>query len=202
MRALIGCEFSGVVRDAFHKQGWEAWSCDLLPTEIEGNHFEGDIFEALSFGRWDVVILFPPCTCLCLSGNRWYGKGMPNYTKRLEAASWTRDLWNKARSVCNHVALENPMGVLPKLVKMEYSQRIQPYEYGHAEQKTTCLWLHNLPCLEPTNNVREEMQRLPMKEQQRVHRLPPSADRWKQRSKTYQGVADAMAFQWTQFIAN
>ena len=141
---------------------------------------------------WDIIIIHPPCTALACSGNRWYGVGQPKHAERLEAIDWTMALWEQAIATAPCVALENPVGVLP----MKATQYIQPYEFGHPEQKRTGLWLHNLPPLKPTDNVKEQMESLPLSERQRVWYLPPSADREKERSRTYAGIAAAMASQW------
>lgn len=185
MRVLVGCEYSGRVREAFRALGHDAWSCDLLPAD-DGSpyHYQCDVVELLGPGDWDLVILHPPCTALAVSGNRWYGKGMPKHAERLEAIRWTMALWEKACSVAPMVCMENPVGVLP----IPATQYIQPWQFGHGETKKTGLWLHNLPPLAPTNIVDGR--------EQRIWKLPPTADRWKIRSTTFQGIADAMAQQW------
>jgi hypothetical protein len=198
MRVLIGCEYSGTVRDAFIKQGHDAISCDLLPTEKQGPHLQGDIFEILEQGRsWDLIIMHPPCTALAVSGNAWYGEGQPKYQQRLDAVKWTKELWERCLDVSYRVCFENPVGVLPRLGGFEKPQYIQPYQFGHMEQKKTGLYLHNLPNLVETNNVYDAMMKLPKRDRERLHFLPPSVDRWKIRSTTYKGIADAMAEQWS-----
>lgn len=190
MNVLIGCEFSGVVRDAFIKRGHFAMSCDILPTSSEGPHFQGDVFKAISLMKWDLIILHPPCTHLCVSGNRHYGEGTKGYEKRIESAKWTFKLWSYAKSKCDRVALENPVGVLnrfnPEMPKPQY---IQPWWFGHGETKKTGLWLNGLPNLKATNivNGRDD----------RIHKMPPSSDRGLLRSITYKGIAEAMADQWS-----
>ena len=184
MRVLVGCEFSGTVRDAFKTAGADAWSNDLLETEQPGQHITGDVVDAINAGDWDLIILHPPCTALAVSGNAWYGKGMRDNDKRHEAITWTLGLWELAKSKCSKVCLENPVGVLP----IKPTQYVQPWQYGHGETKKTGLTLHGLPPLEPTDIVDGR--------EPRVHMLPPSKDRWKLRSLTYQGIADAMANQW------
>ena len=184
VRVLVGCEFSGTVRDAFKAAGADAWSNDLLETEQPGQHITGDVTEAINAGNWDMIIIHPPCTALCVSGNRWYGTGMVRNLARLESIRWTMELWKLATDRCSRVALENPVGVLP----MKPTQYIQPWQFGHGETKKTGLWLQGLPQLEPSDIVEGR--------QQRVHKMPPSKDRWKLRSKTYQGIASAMANQW------
>ena len=196
MKILVACEYSAVVRDAFRAAGHDAYSCDLLPSD--GNpayHYQCDVFEMVGDG-WDLIIAHPPCTALAVSGNAWYGEGQPKYKERLSSVSWTKDLWNYCKSNAKAVCFENPVGVLPRLGGFPKPQYIQPYQFGHMEQKKTGLFLHNLPPLEATNNVYEEMMTLPIQERQRLHYLPPSEDRGKIRSKTYQGIADAMAKQW------
>lgn len=190
LRVLIACEYSGIVRDAFIRAGHEAMSCDLLPTDAPGPHYEGDIREVLDY-PWDLMIAHPPCTDLAVSGAAWFAD------KRLrgrqqQAASFVLML---ARAPIPAIAIENPVGVLSTLWRKP-DQVIQPWMFGHMEQKATCLWTKNLPRLRETNNVKEQMMQLPPKERQRLHYLPPSADRWKIRSTTFQGIADAMAEQW------
>lgn len=184
MKILVGFEHSGVVRDAFIKLGHYAVSCDLLPTDRPGPHIEGDIFPVIRRGGWDLIILHPPCTALAVSGNRWYGWNMPKYQERLQAITWTIQVFRLACSVCDWVCMENPAGVLP----IKATQYIQPWQFGHGETKKTGLWLHNLPPLIPTDIVEGR--------EQRIFHLPPSADRWKIRSATYPGIASAMAHQW------
>ncbi len=195
MKILIGCEYSGTVRDAFIALGHDAMSCDLLPTDKPGPHFQGDIFEKLK-ERWDLIIMHPPCTALAVSGNAWYGEGMPKYEERLSAVEWTRELWRACKEACWKVCFENPVGVLPRLGGFPKPSYVQPYQFGHKEQKKTGLYLHNLESLKETNNVYNEMMLLPKSERERMHYLPPSPDRWKIRSTTYQGIAGAMAAQW------
>lgn len=199
LKVLIACEFSGVEREAFRARGHDAISCDLLPTEQPGPHHQCDIVEFLQTvpsHYWDIIILHPTCTRLCVSGNRYYGKGTQGYTKRLESAKWTESLWNLAKLKEKRCALENPVGVLTSLTSLPKPQYIQPWMFGHTEKKKTALFLHNLPNLLPTNNVFEEVARLPKKETEKVFYASPSKDRWKKRSLSYTGIADAMADQW------
>lgn len=184
MRILIACEYSGTVRDAFRALGHEAISCDLLPTDAPGPHIQGDCIPVIKSRHWDLIILHPPCTALAVSGNRWYGKGMPRNAERLEAIRWTLDLFELAKSHADSVCMENPVGVLP----VPASQYIQPWQFGHGETKRTGLWLHKLPLLVPTELVDGR--------EQRIWKMPPSADRWKLRSTTFSGIAAAMADQW------
>lgn len=195
MRVLIACEYSGVVRDAFLAQGHDAISCDLLPTDIKGPHFQGDVFEMLK-EPWDLIIMHPPCTALTVAGNAWYGEGQAKYGERLSAVSWTQRLFKAACAVSPRVCLENPVGVLQRLGGFHKPQYVQPYQFGHLEQKKTGLWLHGLPELQPTEDVYTQMMALPINVRQRLHYLPPSPDRWKIRSTTYLGIALAMAKQW------
>ena len=187
MRVLVACEYSGKVREAFRRKGHDAWSCDLLPADDGSEfHIQGDCLDAMcDMGPWDIIIAHPPCTALCVSGNRWYGKGMPKHQERIDSIDWTMRLiyiaQNNSRIGC---CIENPVGVLP----IKPTQYIQPWQFGHGETKKTGLWLHGLPPLEPTNIVDGR--------EQRIWKLPPSADRWKIRSETFQGIADAMADAW------
>jgi len=196
MKVLVACEYSGVVREAFARQGHEAWSCDLLPTEVPSNkHVQGDVFSLLN-KPWDLIIAHPPCTALAVSGNAWYGQGQPKYNERLSSVDWTKKLWDACKKVSPKVCFENPVGVLPRLGDFPKPYYVQPYQFGHLEQKKTGLFLHNLPPLEDTCNVYEKMMGLPKNERQRLHYLPPSKDRWKIRSTTFKGIAEAMAKQW------
>ena len=198
MKILVACEFSGVVREAFRKRGHAAYSNDLLPADDSSpHHIQGDCREAIASDRWDLIIMHPPCTALTVAGNSTYGEGKARYNERLEAVAWTVSLWELAKKHSASVAMENPVGVLPRLGGLKASQYIQPYMFGHMEQKKTGLWLHNLPPLVETENVYDQMMELPKRERERLHYLPPSPDRWKIRSTTYQGIADAMAEQWS-----
>lgn len=195
MKVAILCEYSGVVRDAFIAKGHDAISCDLLPTDKAGPHYQGDAFDML--GRsWDLIIAHPPCTALTVAGNSTYGEGQPKYDERLRSVEWTLKFWNACKRSAPRVCFENPVGVLRRLGKMHAPQYVQPYHFGHMEQKKTGLFLHDLPDLTQTNNVYGEMMKLPKNIRERIHYLPPSPDRWKIRSTTFQGLADAMADQW------
>ena len=180
MRVLVACEYSGTVRDAFAAQGHYALSCDLLPTDKPGNHYQGDIFNVIDDG-WDLMIAHPPCTHLAVSGARWFKE---KQAEQAAALDFVRRLLD---AEIPRIALENPVSVISTKVRKP-DQIIQPWQFGHGETKATCLWLKNLPALEPSKIV-------PGREP-RIHRLPPSADRWKIRSKTYEGIAVAMASQW------
>lgn len=195
MRVLVACEYSGTVRDAFVKRGHDAISCDLLPTDKVGAHYQGDVYDMLD-QAWDLIIAHPPCTALTVAGNSTYGEGQPKYAERLAAVQWTVALWEAMKKASPRVCMENPVGVLRRLGGMHAPQFVQPYQFGHTEQKKTGLFLHGLPALRETNNVHDEMMKLPKNQRERLHYLPPSPDRWKIRSTTYQGIADAMADQW------
>jgi hypothetical protein len=196
LRVLVACEYSATVRDAFRARGHDAWSCDLLPTDGDPEwHFIGDVFEVID-GGWDLMIAHPPCTYLTNSGVTWLHKDPTRWDRLDEAATFFRILLN---APIPHIAVENP--IMHKYAKeriggVKQTQVVQPWMFGHPEQKATCLWLKNLPPLVPTNNVKAEMDALPDNQRQRLHYLPPSADRWKLRSTTFQGIADAMAEQW------
>src|SRR5690625_1141382 len=197
MKVLVACEFSGVVRDAFLARGHDAISCDLLPTESPGLHYQGDVFDLLNRGAsYDLIIMHPPCTALAVSGNSTYGEGQPRHAERLKSAAWTRRLWDAALNAAPRVALENPVGVLQRLAGFPRPQYVQPWQFGHLEQKKTGLFLYDLPPLIETDNVYAAMMRLPVRERQRLHYLPPSSDPWNIRSTTFQGIADAMAAPW------
>lgn len=180
MKVLVACEFSGVVRDAFKKRGHEAWSCDLLDTEVPGNHFQQDVLSILDKG-WDLMIAHPPCTHLAVSGARWFKE---KQDEQKEALDFVRALLD---APIGKIALENPVSIISSRIRKP-DQIIQPWQFGHGETKATCLWLKDLPKLVPTNIVSGR--------EARIHRMAPSPDRWKERSKTFTGVAEAMAEQW------
>ena len=180
MKVLIGCEFSGVVRDAFTRLKHHAVSCDLLFTETPGLHIQGDLLEILGQG-WDLAIFHPPCTHLAVSGARWFKD------KQLEQAQALEFVRCLLEAPIDKIALENPISVISTQIRKP-DQIIQPWQFGHGETKATCLWLKNLPKLVPTDIVEGR--------ENRVHRLPPGPDRWKERSRTLQGIAQAMADQW------
>lgn len=196
MRILVACEYSGTVRDAFIKRGHDSVSCDLLPTDNPGPHIQGDCVDVIKQG-WDIIVMHPPCTALTVAGNSTYGEGQQKYSERLKAVDWTVEIWNLAKEYARiGVCMENPVGVLPRMGGIKPTQYVQPYMFGHLEQKKTGLWLDRLPPLKATDNVYQEMMKLPKRDRERLHYLPPSPDRWKIRSTTYQGIADAMADQW------
>tara|TARA_R100000458_G_scaffold52558_1_gene54157 strand:+ start:194 stop:883 length:690 start_codon:yes stop_codon:yes gene_type:complete len=202
MSVLIGCETSGVSRRAWEAQGFDVVSCDLLPSEDNAsNHYICDVMEMLKSETWEYVQLHPTCTALAVSGNAWYGEGMAKNHLRLEAIAWTTDLWNVAKEQSGYVCLENPVGVLSTQSTIDVKpQYIQPWQHGHPESKKTGLWLHELEPLKESNNVKHKFDKLPKREQQRLHWLPPSKDRWKIRSRTYEGIALAIAKQFGQQI--
>jgi site-specific DNA-cytosine methylase len=180
VRVLVACEFSGAVRDAFALRGHDAWSVDLLPSEKPGNHFQQDCREVLDLG-WDLLICHPPCTHLAVSGARWF---KDKQTEQAEALELVRLL---LAAPVPRIALENPVSIISSRVRKP-DQTIQPWQFGHGEVKATCLWLKGLPKLRPSNIVEGRTAR--------VHREPPGPNRWKNRSRTLQGIADAMAEQW------
>jgi hypothetical protein len=201
-RVLVACEFSGVVRRAFRAMGHDAWSCDLLPAEDgDSHHIRGDARSFLTGMRepWDLLIAHPPCTYMANSGAKHLYLGMrkengPNperWESMREAADFFLTLW---RAPIPRIAVENPimLGHAQQLIGKRPAQVIQPWQHGHGETKATCLWLKNLPLLKPSNIVEGR--------EQRVFRMPPSADRWKERSRTFEGIAAAMAAQWGPLI--
>lgn len=192
MKILAACEESQVVTKAFRSKGHEAYSCDIL--ECSGGHpewhIQGDVRDVLD-REWDMIIAFPPCTNLAVSGARWFAEKRRD--GRQQAAIEFFMLF--ANHPCEKIAIENPVGIMSSIYRKP-NQVIQPYQFGHTEQKATCLWLKGLPELVETDNVYEEMMRLPKKERERIHYLPPSKDRAKLRSKTFPGIGFAMADQW------
>lgn len=194
MRVLIACEFSGVVRDAFLARGHDAWSCDLLPTEAPGPHIQGDVLSVLGDG-WDLMIAHPPCTYLTVAGNKWMGH--PKFPTRADdRKAAIRFFMALCDAAIPRVAIENPIGIMSTHFRKPDCV-IQPWMFGHGETKATCLWLRGLPPLIPTH-MRDDLfaAHEPDGREQRLHRLPPSATRWKERSRTFLGIAAAMAEQW------
>ena len=182
MKVLIACEYSGRVRDAFIARGHEALSCDLLPTDAPGPHYQGDVRDVLDY-PWDLMIAHPPCTHLSVSGARHFeAKRMDG--RQQSAVSFFMML---AKADIPMIAIENPVCIMSSVWRKP-DQVIQPWQFGHGETKATCLWLKGLPTLRPTDIVEGR--------ENRIHRMPPSEDRWKLRSETYQGIANAMATQW------
>lgn len=204
MNILVAYESSGTVREAFRKAGHNAWSCDLQPADDGSTyHFQGDVEEWLeglhscltaspALKRWDLIIMHPPCTALCVSGNAHYGTGKPKHQQRIDAIEYTLRMFELAKANADAVCMENPVGVLP----IKASQYVQPYEFGHAESKKTGLWLHNLPKLQPTSVIdKPACGHWDNQTPSGQNKLGPSPDRWKIRSKTYAGIAQAMAEQ-------
>ena len=195
MKILVACEYSGTVRDAFTALGHDVTSCDLLPTEKPGKHYQGSVLDIINDG-WDMLIGHPPCTYLTNSGVSWLHRRPERWAQLDDGAAFFKALWD---APIERIALENPIMhkyALERIGGRKQDQVIQPWMFGHKEKKGTGLWLKNLPLLKPTTNLKAETDALPKKEQQRIHMLPPSADRWKLRSTTFQGIADAMAQQW------
>jgi len=191
LKVLVGCEYSGRVRQAFRNLGHDAWSCDLLESE-DGSpfHIVGDILPLLS-QQWDLAIFHPPCTDLAVSGAAWFKEKIAD-GRQQRALDFVRLLMDADIS---RIVVENPVSVISSKIRKP-DQIVQPWMFGHKEQKATCLWLKGLPKLRETNNVKAEMMLLPKKERERLHYLPPSPTRWKERSRTYQGIANAMAEQY------
>lgn len=188
MRVLVGCEESGVVRRAFVARGHDAWSNDLIPSRHAGQHLQCDVMEAITSDiEWDIIILHPDCTAMTVSGNRWYGRGTPGHEKRLRQIACPRDLWllakRHARVGC---ALENPVSMIWK--EIGRPQYVQPWMFGHGETKKTGILTDRLPPLVPTKVVAGR--------EPRVWKMAPGPTRKRDRSETYQGIADAMAAQW------
>jgi len=180
MKILIACEFSGIIREAFKNKGHDAWSCDLLPTDIKGCHIQKDVLQILDY-EWDMMIAHPPCTHLAVSGARWFKLKLQ---EQKEAIQFVKKLiFCDIEKIC----IENPISIISTKIRKP-DQIIQPWQFGHGETKATCLWLKNLPKLKPTNIVSGR--------EQKIWKMSPSKDRSKLRSITYQGIADAMASQW------
>jgi hypothetical protein len=203
LRVLIACEYSGATRDAFRKLGHYALSCDLLPTDVDGPHYQGDVFDIINDG-WDLMVAHPPCTYLTVAGVRWLyhpedrhlptaqRRRHPNYPNRLQDQEDGLAFVQRLMGVdIPAIAIENPVSVISSRIRKP-DQVIQPWMFGHGETKATCLWLKNLPKLVPTNVVEGR--------EQRIHLMPPGPLRWKERSKTFQGIADAFAAQWSAHL--
>lgn len=182
MNVLIPFEFSGIVREEFKKRGHNAWSCDLLPTEISGKHVQGDFYKLILSDDWDLLIAFPPCTHLAVSGARWFKDKQKEQQQAIKDFMFLADI-----DSIDKIAIENPIGIMSTKWRKP-DQIIQPWQFGHGETKATCLWLKGLPLLKPTNIVKGR--------ENRIHKMPPSKDRGKLRSITYLGIAKAMAEQW------
>lgn len=177
---LVACEFSGLVRNAFRRRGHLAFSCDLLESEYPVGHIRGDVSDLLGLG-WDLMIAFPPCTHLAVSGARWF---KDKQKEQAEALDFVRALME---APIPRIAIENPVSIISSRIRKP-DQIIQPWQFGHGETKATCLWLKGLPPLRPTNIVDGR--------EAKVHKMPPGPERWRERSRTYQGIAEAMAEQW------
>lgn len=184
MRVIVACEFSGVVRRAFRARHYDAWSCDLLPAEDGREHIQANVLTVLDQG-WDLMIAHPPCTHLAVSGARWFSEKV---LEQIAALNFIRSLLN---APIPYIALENPVGIISTNIRKP-DQIIQPWQFGHGETKATCLWLKGLPKLQPTEVVEGR--------EGRVWKEPPSPDRWKERSRTYHGIAQAMADQWGDYV--
>lgn len=186
LRVLVACEYSGRVRNAFAKRGWDAWSCDLLDSETPGQHYKGDVRDMLT-QRWNLLVAHPPCTHLAVSGARHFAAKQASGVQQ-EALDFVRMLLD---ADVPHIALENPVSIISTRIRKP-SQVIQPWQFGHGETKATCLWLKSLPKLTPTQIADGR--------KPRIHHMPPSPTRWKERSRTYEGIAQAMADQWGEYI--
>lgn len=189
MKVLIACEYSGIVRDAFIRGGHDAISCDLLPTESPGPHYQGDVFDIINDG-WDLMIAHPPCTYLSVSGMHWTTRGLRDPKLTEDALEFVKRLMD---APIPKIAIENPVSVISSRIRKP-DQIIQPWMFGHDASKKTCLWLKNLPLLKSTNEIIKEKYSNQTPSGQ--NNLGPSKDRWKIRSKTYEGIADAIAKQW------
>ena len=202
LKVLVACEYSGRVRDAFIARGHTAMSCDLLPTDVAGPHYQGDVFDIINDG-WDLMIAHPPCTYLSVSGMHWTTRGLRDPQLTEDALEFVQRLMD---APIERIAVENPISVISSRIRKP-DQIISPYQFGHDASKKTCLWLKGLPLLTPTQMVEPRVVITPSGKPAKrwgnqcdnygQDKLPPSADRWKLRSATYQGIADAMAAQWS-----
>lgn len=199
MRVLVACEYSGRVRDAFTRMGHDATSCDILPSDMPGKHYQGDVFDILH-DDWDLMVAHPPCTYLSNSGVTWLHRQADRMAKMIEGAKFFKALLDAPIPL---KAIENPImhKYAVEVIGRRQDQVIQPYMFGHLEQKATCLWLEGLPLLVPTTDLKAETLALPDSERQRIHYMPPGKDRQKMRSLTFQGIADAMAKQWSDSVS-
>lgn len=192
MRVLVACEYSGRVRDAFLAAGHDAMSCDLLPTDSSGPHYQGDVFAIIDDG-WDLMVAHPPCTYLSVSGMHWTTRGLRDPRLTEDALNFVRVLMD---APIERIAIENPISVISSRIRKP-DQIIQPWWFGHDASKKTCLWLKNLPLLQPTDKLPgDDKTRRANQTASGQNKLPPSKDRWKIRSETYAGIANAMAAQW------
>jgi hypothetical protein len=195
VKVLVACEYSGTVRDAFLAKGHEAMSCDLLPTDVPGPHYQGDVFDIINDG-WDLMIAHPPCTYLSVSGMHWTKRGLRDPKLTEDALSFVRSLLD---APIGKIALENPISIISSRIRKP-DQIVNPWQFGHDASKKTCLWLKNLPLLHPTKIIEprivEGKKRWANQTNSGQNKLGPSKDRWKIRSETYKGIATAMAEQW------
>lgn len=207
MRILVACEYSGRVRDAFRGLGHDAWSCDILPSEADpAYHIQAPVQSVLHL-NWDLMIAHPPCTFMANSSSKHLYLGMKKENGRneerwksmAEGAAFFKMLW---MANIPYIAIENPvmLGYAVDIIGSDFTQSIQPWQHGHMEVKRTCLWLKNLPKLTESANVYDEMMRLEYGERAKVHHASPGPDRWKNRSRTYSGIAQAMAAQWGRYV--
>lgn len=196
MRVLVACEYSGAVRDAFSSRGHDAWSCDLLPTDRPGNHIQGNVLDVIGQG-WDLMVAHPPCTYLSVSGMHWTKRGLRDPKLTEDALALVQALLD---APIERIALENPISIISSRIRKP-DQIIQPYEFGHDASKKTCLWLKGLPKLRPTQLIAPRIvngkKRWANQTDSGQNRLGPSEDRWKIRSETFSGIANAMADQWS-----
>ena len=193
LKVLVACEYSGRVRDAFIARGHDAMSCDLLPTDATGPHYQGDVFDIINDG-WDLMIAHPPCTYLSVSGMHWTTRGLRDPQLTEDALTFVQRLMD---APIERIAVENPISIISSRIRKP-DQIIQPWWFGHDASKKTCLWLKNLPLLTPTDMLLGDAKtRRGNQTASGQNKLPPSKDRWKIRSETYQGIADAMAAQWS-----
>lgn len=205
MNVLIGMETSGEIRGAFIEKGHNAWSCDLLPSDDNSDfHYQCDVYDALYGHKWDLIIIHPVCTALCVSGNHVYAYGKPKWNERQESVNYVNKLWNDCIEISDKVCFENPVGVLPTMSYLPKPQYIQPYDFGHDASKKTGLFLYGLPELKQTKRIKgriiefkgRQVERWSNQTDSGQNKLGPSTERWKIRSKTYTGIAKAMSEQW------
>lgn len=203
MRVLVACEYSGTVRDAFLAKGHDAWSNDIIDTDSNPErHLKMDVMEAIKSRYWDLIIIHIPCTAMSVSGNGTYAKGKPKYQERLDAIEWSLSVWDEAVKNSDSTVMENPVSVLFSEIKKrrrktyDSIQYIQPWQFGHMEQKNTGLVLRNVKPLVETQNVYDEMMLLPQKERERIWFMSPSEDRGKERARFFDGFAKQFAEQW------
>lgn len=196
MKILVACEYSGRVRDAFRALGHQAVSCDLLPTDVEGPHYQGDVFDIINDG-WDLMVAHPPCTFLSVSGMHWTKRGLRDPQLTEDALEFVQRLLD---APIEKIALENPISIISSRIRKP-NQIIQPWQFGHDASKKTCLWLKNLPLLQPTNIIEPRIidgkKRWGNQTDSGQNKLAPSDDRWKIRSETFEGIAAAMSQQWS-----